>query len=100
LTFLHRAEPGERFARTAWDNQIGKTVPFNIGERRIRYRCILIAAEVSEDGSSVQLTIETDDVTPAFDPVSLRELPGLSFDFTPIPAAEPPHNERSDWEWR
>lgn len=56
----------ERFAARSWDSQIGKEVPVNLRETddapviaqvgHVR----VIAAEVSEDGSSVTLTLEVD----------------------------------------
>ena len=90
---LHRAKTGERFAPDAWDRQVGKTVPFNVGERVCR--CKLLAAEVSADGGSVELTLETDEIRPDFDPTFYRPLRGASIGFTPTPAE--PLRLHGDW---
>ena len=84
LTFVQRAEPGDVFSQTAWHSQIGKEIPFNVGERR--GRCKLIAAQVAEDGRSAQLTVETDEILHELDPALYWQLPGMSIGFSPIPA--------------
>lgn len=57
-----RAGEHERFAPRSWDSQIGKEVPVNLRETDDAQvgRGRVIAAEVSEDGSSVTLTLEVD----------------------------------------
>jgi len=54
------AYPGERYAQDAFANQIGDQVPFQIAPTGTWK---LIAAEVSEDGQSADLTIEVLDPT-------------------------------------
>jgi hypothetical protein len=86
LSFLQPAPDGARFTPDSWDSQIGKTVPFNVGERVSR--CTLVAARVSDDGSAVELTIDTADLAP--EQVHMirpgRRRDGMSFSFEPIPA--------------
>ena len=51
------AGDGTRFAPTAWDGQVGKVVPFRVGDREDQVK--LVAASVVEDGAAVLLTFET-----------------------------------------
>lgn len=94
IKIVQRAELGERYARSAWDSQVGKTVPFRIGERSAS--CRLLAAAVSDDGDSVELTIETDAIGPDFDAKFYEQRQGMSIGFTAVPA-EPLRMNRADW---
>jgi hypothetical protein len=95
LKLVQPAAAGERFAPTAWDSQIGKRIPFSVGERRTR--CTLVAAQVAEDGLSVELTIDVDEPAAIADPGLYHVLPGgMSIAFSPIPA-EPLRTDRADW---
>lgn len=55
------AEPGARFAPDAFDSQIGKEVPFKIGDQEAGV-CSLLGYSVAEDGSFATLTFEIPDV--------------------------------------
>jgi hypothetical protein len=56
--------PGERFAHDAFDSQVGRTVPFRI-EGADATEATVVGAKVSDDGTSVTLTLEVpDDVLP------------------------------------
>jgi hypothetical protein len=49
----------ERFAPGSWDSQVGKTVPFKVGERSTE--ATVIAVRVADDGNSVAITVELPD---------------------------------------
>ena len=55
------AGPGQVFAPDVFDSQVGKTVPMNIEGRPVEGGCKIVGADVSGDGSSVQLTLEVPD---------------------------------------
>lgn len=57
------AAPGERFAPDAFDTQVGRTVPFRIEGSPDVAEATLLAAEVSDDGTSVTLTLDVPDGT-------------------------------------
>ncbi|MFC4117329.1 hypothetical protein [Nonomuraea zeae] len=52
------AEPGDRFAPGAFDSQIGKQIPVIIAEQ-VSLLGTLVAADVTDDGRSVTLTVDT-----------------------------------------
>jgi hypothetical protein len=52
MTFRSIARPNERYASTAFDRQVGKTVPIKIEQAKI------VAATVDPDGRWVDLTVE------------------------------------------
>lgn len=55
--FMHRAEEFERFALNAFDGAIGK--PFTLNHLgKTKHQGTLVAAEVAEDGRSVELTVD------------------------------------------
>lgn len=57
LTYL--ADEHERFARRAFDNQVGKEIPVNLlDDRRTG---IIRAAKVADDGKSAVVTVEVPD---------------------------------------
>jgi hypothetical protein len=56
--FVQRAEQHERFAPGCFDSQIGKFVPVNV-EGAPHGRGRLVAAEIADDGQSVELTVDT-----------------------------------------
>jgi len=96
LKIVQRAEPNERFAPTAFDGQIGKTIPLRIGERTTP--CKLVAASVADDGLSVELTIETDEPAALAEPGLFHSVGrGMSIKFEPAPA-EPLRTDRTDWD--
>jgi len=49
-------QPNERFAPTAFDTQIGSTITVNTATGTVEG--VLIGAAVTQDGSSVELTID------------------------------------------
>jgi len=51
------ANPGERFAHNAFDSQVGRTIPFRI-EGTDAGQATVVGAEVSDDGTSVKLTLD------------------------------------------
>ena len=57
VTFTQPAEPGTQFAPDAFGSQIGRNVPVNIEGHEIDGGKIL-AAQVADDGKSVDLTVE------------------------------------------
>lgn len=59
MSFKQPAPAGEIFTADAFDSQIGKQLPVNIeGSEPKTGR--LIAAQVADDGQSVELTIDVD----------------------------------------
>lgn len=60
---IQRAGEHERFAPTAFDSQIGKTIPVNLDSGSTPGG--LVAAKVSPDGQQVELTVEVDDRDPS-----------------------------------
>lgn len=57
--FTQPAPDGSTFTPDAFDSQIGKEIPVNIeGQQQRRGR--VVAAEVSPDGQSVELTLDID----------------------------------------
>jgi hypothetical protein len=61
VQFNQSADPGSRFAPDAFDSQIGKTVPMNIGGRPIEGGCKILAVEVTDDGTSAKFIAEVPD---------------------------------------
>ena len=56
FTVTHHAAPGERFAATAFDSQIGKVIAVNLpGGETVPGR--LLGTVVSPDGTNVKLTV-------------------------------------------
>jgi len=62
MTFVKHARPGERFAKDAFDSQVGLPIPVNTTSGKKPGR--LLAANVSEGGKSVTLTIEVQVLQP------------------------------------
>lgn len=91
LQINQRAAPGDVFMPYAFENMIGREIPFIVGEHR--GRCTLVAAEVAEGGRSALLTFDTDDpaLQAVTDPSLYRQLPGLSIGHEPIPAERSCH---------
>jgi hypothetical protein len=58
VTIIDHAKPGDVYAPTAFDSQIGKSIPVIIGDRS--EPGILVAAEVVSEGRAVKLTLEID----------------------------------------
>jgi hypothetical protein len=90
ISFWQPAGEHERFASHAFDGAIGKQVPLLKGpaDEDIGL-CMLVAAEVAEDGTGVLLTIEVlGSAGPVFSPSA--ETGGMSFAFTePDPNSVP-----------
>ena len=55
------AAPGERFAHDAFDSQVGRTVPFRVEGSPDAAEATVLAAEVSDDGRAVTLTLDVPD---------------------------------------
>lgn len=65
MSFRQPAPAGATFAADAFDGQIGKEVPVNIpGETPKTGR--VVAAQVADDGESVELTIDVDVQLPSY----------------------------------
>ncbi|MFE2600119.1 hypothetical protein ACFXCZ_27130 [Streptomyces sp. NPDC059396] len=64
LKFNQPAPDGERFARDAFEGQIGKEIPVNMpgGPRSGR----IVAAKTANDGQSVELTLDVAMQIPPF----------------------------------
>jgi hypothetical protein len=77
FTITEQAEPHTVFAATAFDSQIGKTIPIKFGAGQADGK--LVAAEVAEDGGSVTLTVEVE-TPPPLDPRALG-LPNMSIGY-------------------
>lgn len=56
------APSGARFAPDVFDSQVGLTVPLRI-EGSVDTEAVVVAAEVSEDGTAVTLTLDVPDGT-------------------------------------
>lgn len=69
---INQAAPSNtRFAADVFDSQVGRTVPLRI-EGSNDAEAVVVAAEVSEDGTSVTFTLDVPDGTvPAPTPGSL-----------------------------
>lgn len=61
IKYVQSADPGQSFAPDAFDSQVGKTAPMNIGGRPVEGGCKVVGADVSENGSSMELTLEVPD---------------------------------------
>jgi hypothetical protein len=69
MSYEQPAPDGATFAADAFDGQIGKEVPVNVpGGGRKTGR--VLAAQVAEDGRSVELTLEVDVQLPTYGPGS------------------------------
>lgn len=69
MSYKQPAPVGATFAADAFDGQVGKEVPVNIpGEGPKTGR--VLAAQVAEDGRSVELTLEIDVQMPTYGPGS------------------------------
>jgi hypothetical protein len=55
---MQTAQPGERFASDSFDGQIGRTVPLRVDGSPQEADATVIAAQVSDDGTSVDLTLD------------------------------------------
>lgn len=73
LTFSYR-EPDTRFMPDSLDGWVGKTVPLRIGDQSTP--CTVVAVKVSDDGWSVEMTVEVDDTEIL--PSGLKSKPKLS----------------------
>jgi hypothetical protein len=77
IKYVQPAAPGEMFAPDAFASQIGKTLPLSLEGDPTERDCKLVGATVSEDGTSVELTLEVDDLpapqTLAANGISLAE---------------------------
>jgi hypothetical protein len=62
VKFVQPAPPGEMFAPDVFASQIGKTVPLTLEGDPAERDCVVVGAAVSEDGTSVELTLEVDDL--------------------------------------
>lgn len=74
ITFTMCVEPGDRFAPSAFESQIGKIVPFLSGSGVTR--ATLLAAKVAADGTEAVLTFDGDDLQLPSESIS-----NLSFGF-------------------
>lgn len=61
MQYTQPAPPGGVFAADAFEAQIGRTVPLTLGGSSLERDCEIVDAVVSEDGSSVMLTVEVDE---------------------------------------
>lgn len=61
LSISQPAAPNERFAANAFDSQVGSTVPLRIEGSSEAAQATVVAAEVSDDGGAVTLTLEVPD---------------------------------------
>ena len=75
VKYTQPAPSGEVFAPDAFASQVGKTIPLTLEGSPAERDCKLVAAEVSDDGTSVEFTLEVDD--DAF-PQSVYSVNGLS----------------------
>lgn len=64
ITVSQQAPFGEAFAPGCFDSSVGKHVPFKIDGQSVTI-CELLSVEVSDDGLSVLLTVETPDDAPS-----------------------------------
>lgn len=62
MSFRQRADADTIYAPDAFDSQIGKTVPVRVLNRPMS--AIIVAATVSEDGTEVEMTIDTSEDIP------------------------------------
>jgi hypothetical protein len=63
LTSSQYAPSGEVFAHDAFDDQVGRTVPLRVEGSPDVAQATVIAAEVSDDGTSVAFTFNIPDGT-------------------------------------
>jgi hypothetical protein len=61
LSFSQSAAPGEQFAHDAFDSQVGRSVPFRVEGAADAAEATVVAAEVSDDGTRVTLTLDVPD---------------------------------------
>lgn len=61
LSISEPAAPGEQFAHNAFDSQVGRTVPLRIEGAPDAAEATVVAAEVSDDGTAVTLTLDVPD---------------------------------------
>lgn len=60
ITVNQPAEPGTKYAPTAFDGQIGKTIPFSVPGQSAA-ECTVVAAKVADNGASAALTLDVPD---------------------------------------
>lgn len=60
ITVNQPAEPGTKYAPTAFDDQIGKTIPFS-APGQAATECTIVAATVADGGGSASLTLDVPD---------------------------------------
>jgi hypothetical protein len=83
FTIRQSAGRGIIFTQNAFESQIGKTVPLNLREnddgpiKGTLGVARLVKADIIEGGHAVELTFETVDEIPRFEPPT-----GMSFSFT------------------
>lgn len=63
ITMSIPAGEGQRFASDAWDRSVGQRVPLRVGDSLVA--ATIVAAEVSQDGRSVELTYDVEDDEPS-----------------------------------
>ncbi len=77
----------ERFAAGAFDSQVGKSVPFKLGETQVADATV-VAAEVAEDGTEAVLTVDIPDAGILQDEIA-RQSAGLFSFAVPDPKFRP-----------
>jgi len=61
VKYVQPAPSGGTFAPDAFAHQIGRTLPLTLEGSSAERDCVLVAAQVSGDGQSVEFTLEVDD---------------------------------------
>lgn len=57
LTFRQPAPKGSRFVHGCFDSWLGSRVPFRVMDRWVG-GCLIVSAQVAEDGSAVTLVVD------------------------------------------
>lgn len=78
FTAIYHADPGERYAASAFDSQLGREVQLTIGVGE-QTPATLVKAAVAIDGASVELTFEVADDLPG--PIASRVTRAMSVGF-------------------
>jgi len=65
MTFNQPAPDGSNFSADAFDSQIGKEIPVNVG-RSQPVRGVILSAVVADDGRSAEITIDAPDTPDLF----------------------------------